>query len=164
MYNDPTSLECLPLPLPWLCIISGVCKWKFHFGHSILSWFSGNEELFKERDQKDDEFLDRLKEFKIDSTDPQSEKVRKPNNEDWLTSSDVLFQSFQWPVETSNFNWWNLEFASLRAISARGGPRSRGKKEGGKTAWSQTNLQEIYLSHASGAPNKNTVKNHLNIA
>ena len=43
--------------------------------------FSGNEELFKERDQKDDEFLDRLKEFKIDSTDPQSEKVRKPNNE-----------------------------------------------------------------------------------
>ena len=78
-------------------------KWRFHCGHSILSWFSGNEELFKERDQKDDEFLDRLKEFKIDSTDPQSEKVRKPNNEGWLTSSDVLFQSIQWPVETSKF-------------------------------------------------------------
>lgn len=75
-------------------------KWRFHCGHSILSRFSGNEELFKERDQKDDEFLDRLKEFKIDSTDPQSEKVRKPNNEGWLTSSDVLFQSIQWPVET----------------------------------------------------------------
>ena len=83
--------------------VVSVRQWRFHCGHSILSWFSGNEELFKERDQRDDEFLDRLKEFKIDSTDPQSEKVRKPNNEGWLTSSDVLFQSIQWPVETSKF-------------------------------------------------------------
>ena len=106
--------------------------WRFHCGLSILSWFSGNEELFKERDQKDDEFLDRLKEFKIDSTDPQSEKVRKPNNEGWLTSSDVLFQSIHWPVETSKFNWWNLEFASLRAISARGDLGTGGKKKEGR--------------------------------
>lgn len=100
-------------------------QWRFHYGHSILSWFSGNEELFKERDQKDDEFLDRLKEFKIDSTDPQSEKVRKPNNEGWLTSSDVLFQSIQWPVETSKFG----SCGQFLPGKGGGGGDSRGRGE-----------------------------------
>lgn len=116
--------------------VVSVRQWRFHCGHSILSWFSGNEELFKERDQKDDEFLDRLKEFKIDSTDPQSEKVRKPNNEGWLTSSDVLFQSIQWPVETSKFG------SCGQFLPGRGDSRG---KDGGEIAWSQTNLQEIYF-------------------
>ena len=102
-------------------------KWRFHCGHSILSWFSGNEELFKERDQKDDEFLDRLKEFKIDSTDPQSEKVRKPNNEGRLTSSDVLFQSIQWPVETSKFGL--VPVGNFCQGRGGGGDDSRGRGE-----------------------------------
>ena len=122
--------------------VVSVRQWRFHCGHSILSWFSGNEELFKERDQKDDEFLDRLKEFKIDSTDPQSEKVRKPNNEGWLTSSDVLFQSIQWPVETSKFG------SCGQFLPGKGGGGvilGAGGKDGGEIAWSQTNLQEIYF-------------------
>ena len=36
---------------------------------------SGNEQLFKERDRKDDDFLGRLKDFKIESLDPQESKV-----------------------------------------------------------------------------------------
>ena len=39
-----------------------------------------------------------------------------------------------------------------------------GEKKEGRLPDHKQNLQEIYLSHASGAPNKNTVKNHLNIA
>ena len=104
-YNDPLSASP---PLPRMCIISGVWKWRFHCNHSIHFWFLGNEELFKERDQKDDEFLHRLKEFKIDSIDPQSEKVRTPNNEGWLTPSDVLFQSIQGPgnIKTCFMKRW----------------------------------------------------------
>ena len=46
------------------------------FSEFIYRLFPENEELFKERDKKDDDFLGRLKDFKIDTLKAPAQMVR----------------------------------------------------------------------------------------
>lgn len=59
----------------FMCNILGVLNEKNRLIKFSFQFLLGNEQLFKERDRKDDDYLGRLKDFRIDSLEAQGSQV-----------------------------------------------------------------------------------------